>query len=355
MLDVHAEVRARLLHRPEAIAEQPQVVHDRAAVAEQSRQQRAVRCPRDDALETEVQAVERIDPSGLQGAGEQPGGADGRHEADQQRAEQQQRGDLRHREEREAVEQAWMGEQQGRHRCLERSHDRGQHQQPAGGVPDSVQPAGACRCDRPVVVVGGGRLSRRAVPALARGYDLSGLQRRGMAELRAVFQRRVDVEHGALADERALPDRDRSELDHARACAVAIQERVLVDHRVGSEAQQVRTDGDVLAEDQHAAADPCPQRPQVQRVQRRVDEQMGQGVQDDERLDEPEAEVRDAPHPDALRLEASDQDPLRGDREQPGSHQQAATEHRRSHVDLEQPVGGEQPRGAGVERDADQP
>ena len=57
---------------------------------------------------------------------------------------------------------------------------------------------------------------RGAVPALAGGHGLPGVQRRGVAELRAVAHRGADVEHRRLADEHVPAEGDRAGLDHAR-------------------------------------------------------------------------------------------------------------------------------------------
>ena len=70
------------------------------------------------------------------------------------------------------------------------------------------------------------------------------------------------------------------------------------------------------------------QRPQVKYIERRTDEQ-DHWIQPDQRLDEPEAEVRKAPNADLLRLPAPDEQPLQEDgKDSRAEKYPAASQHR---------------------------
>jgi hypothetical protein len=91
-------------------------------------------------------------------------------------------------------------------------------------------------------------------------------------QLGTITQRRPDVEHRHLADQRVLADAHRARLDDAVVGPVAGDERVLPDHRTVADAEQVGAHGHMLGEDHGAAPDLCTQRPQVEHVQRRTAE-----------------------------------------------------------------------------------
>ena len=76
---------------------------------------------------------------------------------------------------------------------------------------------------------------------------------------------------------------------------------------------RVGADGHVRGEDHHATPNLRAQRPQVEVEQRRTGEEHNR-VPPDQRLDNPESDVRQTPDADLLRLPATDQDPLRQDR-----------------------------------------
>ena len=93
--------------------------------------------------------------------------------------------------------------------------------------------------------------------------------------------------------------------------------------------------GHVPGEDHDAPADLRAQRPQVEHVERRPDEQ-DQRVRPDQRLDDPEADVGEAPDADLLGLPAPDEHPLRQDRKGAQAEEARAAEQDRPQVDVDQ-------------------
>ena len=171
-----------------------------------------------------------------------------------------------------------------------------------------------------------------------------------MAELSSVAQRRVDVEHRRLADERARADRDRTCADHSRLGPIAGEEGVPADHRAGADGQQVGADRRVLGEDHNARADLRAQRPEVEGVERRAGEQQHR-VHPDQRADEPEAEVPRAPDRDLLTFPASDQRPLHDDRKDAHAGEAQTADHDRAQVHVDHAGPGRDPVVADAEHD----
>ena len=155
-----------------------------------------------------------------------------------------------------------------------------------------------------------------------------------MAQLGPVAHRGVDVDDRRLADHRVLPDGDRADLDEPGVCSIAVDEGVFADHRAIADAEQVGADGHVRGEDHHAAPDLRAQRPQIEVEQRRTGEQHNR-VPPHQRLDDPEPDVRQAPDADLLGLPATDQDPLRQDRNGEQEQEQCAAGNDRPEVDVE--------------------
>ena len=114
---------------------------------------------------------------------------------------------------------------------------------------------------------------------------------------------------------------------------VAGEERVLADHRAGADGEQVGAHRHGPGEDHDAPADLRAQRPQVEQVQRGAGEQRTSGLALDQRLDDPEADVRQAPDADLPGLPPADQHPLGHDRQQcAGSEEQRAADDHRPQV-----------------------
>ena len=136
------------------------------------------------------------------------------------------------------------------------------------------------------------------------------------------------------------------------ACGpVAGEERVLADDRAVADGEQVGAHGHGAGEDRDAPADLRAQRPQVERVERRAGEQ-DQRVRPDQRLDEPEPEVGQAPDRGSPRLPPADQHPLGHDRQQAQRDEAAAAEHDRPQVDVDQARAGRDPLEAARRRRA---
>src|SRR5207253_9743397 len=142
-------------------------------------------------------------------------------------------------------------------------------------------------------------------------YRLAAVQRGGVTKLRSIAHRRVDVEHGSLADENVPSEGDRSGLDSARLCPVAEEERLPADHRPGADGEQIGAHRHTPGEDRDARPDFRAQRPEIKRVEGRANEQKGARVRSDQGLDDPEADVYENPDADLLGLRTTDEDPLR--------------------------------------------
>ena len=182
------------------------------------------------------------------------------------------------------------------------------------------------------------RLDRgRAVVALAVRHALAALQRRGMTELRVVAHRGVDVEHARFADEGVAADLDRSGMDEVRLRAVAQQDGVLAQDGVVADRHHVGADRDEPAPRSRrcgrswrpAGADRgC--RSACRRTRHRRGAHQG--------LDDPEAEIAQAPDRDRLRLQSADQHPLRHDGDRGQRDEGARRERHAAKVELDRAV-----------------
>ena len=85
-------------------------------------------------------------------------------------------------------------------------------------------------------------LGRRAGVALAVGHALAALQRRGVAELAEIADRRADLQHALLADIGVAADADRVEVDAVAVGRIARHERAAHDDRVLADLEQVGRD-----------------------------------------------------------------------------------------------------------------
>jgi len=146
-----------------------------------------------------------------------------------------------------------------------------------------------------------------------------------------------------LADEHVPADGDPAGLDPARVSPVAVEERLLADHRVRADGEQVGAHRHVPGEDHRPAPDLGAQRPQIPRVQRRAGGHQRQGVRLDQRLDDPEAEVPKAPDADLLRLPPADEHPFGHDRKGAQDDEGGAAEDHRPQVDLRVALGSRYP------------
>src|SRR5208282_4288540 len=131
-----------------------------------------------------------------------------------------------------------------------------------------------------------------------------------MTELRYVAHRRVDVEHALLADEYLPAEGDRTGLDPPRVGPVAAEVRLLADHRVRADGEQVGAHRHMMGEDHRGRPDSGAERPQVDQVERRTSGQEDQRVRPDQRLDDPETDVAQAPDADLSGLPPADEHPL---------------------------------------------
>src|SRR5262249_14730944 len=137
------------------------------------------------------------------------------------------------------------------------------------------------------------------------------LERGGVTELRAIAHGRVDVEHGPFADEDVPTECYRSGLDPPGLHSVALEHCLLTDHRPCADDQQVGTYRHAPREDHNARPDSRAQRSQIKRVKWSAEEQTSGRARSDERLDDPEPHVGEAPQTDLLGFPATDEHPLR--------------------------------------------
>ena len=140
-------------------------------------------------------------------------------------------------------------------------------------------------------------------------------------------------------------------LDQATLGSVAGEERVLADHGAVADGEQVGAHRHAPGEDHRVAPDLRAERPQVQRVERRTGEQ-DQRVPLDQRLDDPEADVRQAPDADLLRLPPADEHPLHQDRKEADAEEAGAAEQDRPQVDVDHTRAGGDPLVASRRRRA---
>src|SRR5947207_14169307 len=92
-------------------------------------------------------------------------------------------------------------------------------------VEGGAEPTALLALDRTIVRF---RVYRgRTVVALAVWNALAALQRRGVAELRIVAHRGVDIDHARFADKGVRSDLDGADVDEIRLCAVAENDRIL--------------------------------------------------------------------------------------------------------------------------------
>ena len=118
-------------------------------------------------------------------------------------------------------------------------------------------------------------------------------------------------------------------------CPVAEEDRLPADHRPCADRQQIRAHWYAPGEDRDPRPDFRAQRPQIEPVQGRTDEQKGARVRPDQGLDDPEADVCETPDTDALGLPTTDEDPLRRDGNRAHDEEHRAAEYDEPDVHLE--------------------
>src|SRR5207245_76428 len=138
-----------------------------------------------------------------------------------------------------------------------------------------------------------------------------------------------------LADEDVPPERYRSGLDPPGLCPVAVEDRLLADDGPRADSQEIGTDRHAPGEDHSARPDSGAKPPQVEPVERRADKETGGRARSDERLDDPKAHVRKAPHSDIPLFPASDEHPFGSDRYGGQSEKRRAARQSQSQVNLD--------------------
>src|SRR5439155_10998230 len=129
------------------------------------------------------------------------------------------------------------------------------------------------------------------------------------------------------------PEGHRSDLEPPGLCPIAVEDGLLADHRPCADREKIGTYRHAPGEDHDARPDFRAKRPQIEYVQGCAEEQTGGGARPDERLDDPEAEVGEAPQTDSLGLPTTDEHPLRRDRNQANNEESRAAGQDQSQVD----------------------
>jgi hypothetical protein len=198
VLDVLTEVRAGLLHSAKVVTQPTQVMDDVGAVPEEAGVELPVGRARYRSLDPVVESVQRVDLARLDCAVQQPGDGAHEHEAAENGSEEEHPGhdqcvaverparELRRTRSQEGRELRDRGEGQDHAAERHRRTQQEQVHQLHGREADPARGADVPRGDPLVVHVG--PLRGRAVPALAIGHGLSGVQGGGVPQLGAVTQ-----------------------------------------------------------------------------------------------------------------------------------------------------------------------
>ena len=314
------------------------------AITEEKREELHDAHPRDRPVYQALEAIQRIDRVRLEERVQHARTSDHEEEPDERKAEEEhQREDQRfndhspHRASTRARIQRLSQRRCGANGRAQASRYERRVQedkeQDRGRIGGPTQRAAPSRRDSHVVHLRG--LGRTSVPPLAGRHRLAAGQRGGVTELGPIAHGRVDVEHAPFADEHVPAEGHRSDLDSPGLCPVAVEERLFADHRPCVDRQEIGTYRHTPGEDHGSGPDFRAQRLQIEPIQGRTDEQAGGRARPDERLDDPEADVGEAPQADMLGLPAADERPLRGDRNGVHNEKSRAAGQDQPQIDLE--------------------
>ena len=351
MHHLDTEIRPGLHDWGKPISQPPQVGDDIRAIAKEKREEFHAAEARDGAVDQVVEAIERIDGLGLEKRVQHPGSSGHEHEPGQREAEEEHRREHRRFDE-EPLERSRRARIQ--HLCQRRGrahrearaclHER-QVQQEGNdqdcGISGPTQRTAPSRRDSHVVRLRA--LCRGSVPPLAGRHRLAAVQRGRVTELRAIAHGRIDVEHAPFADERVPAEGHRSGLEPSRLCPVTVEDRFPADHGPCADREEVGAYRHAPGEDHDAGPDFRAQSPQIEQVHGRTYEHAGGRARSDERLDDPEADVSEAPQADPLRLPTADEHPLRRDRNGADKEESRATRKYRSQTSLDGTRAGRDP------------
>src|SRR3954453_7974576 len=143
----------------------------------------------------------------------------------------------------------------------DRNRDREQSQEPDRLEQSTPEPSTGYVLDR--AIVGPCLLRGGPVITLAVRDALTGLQGRGMSELRVVAHGRADVQHAGFADECIAADIDRTGMNEIRLGTVAQHDGILAEDRVCADGDEVGADWDNPTIDHDVRADPRTQQTQI--------------------------------------------------------------------------------------------
>ena len=350
--DGQAEVRAGLPQRAQVVADRLQEVDDERAVPEQVVEERGVAGAHDRPVAQPAHPVERVGRVGAHEPVQQPGHGEHQQQPQQHGGQHQHRGQHQvaqveagtapgagrgdARKQRggpgqRAVAERNQQEERGRgqRRGAEQQHGQLEHRVPGA-------PPGAARPCVDAAEIGVRRLGRGTVPALPGRHGLAAVQGRGVPQLGPVAEAGVDVQHRPLADQRIAPDVDPAGADPAGLGPVAAEQRALADHRARADPQQVAAHRGGGAEHHGPAADLRAEQAQVTHVERGAAE-TGQRADPQQRLDQPEPDVAQAPDRDLGGPPASDQQPLGRHRQRRQRPEQGRAERDRPQVGVPEP------------------
>src|SRR6266478_3497076 len=214
-----AEVRPGLLDRGQLVPQAAQVVDDVGAVTEETHKELDSGHPRDHPVHSVVEAIQRIDRVRFEKQVQYPRDSNNQQRGDEHDAEEEEKRD-HERANQEPLQRRDTGTRSHariQNLAQRRRHGRENLQTPLderqvqeedkeqreGAEAGPTQRTAGSRRDSQIVHLRA--LCWRAVPPLAVRYCLAAVQCGGVTELGPIADRRVDVEHGLLADKTSQP------------------------------------------------------------------------------------------------------------------------------------------------------
>ena len=172
------------------------------------------------------------------------------------------------------------------------------------------------------------------MPALTRRDRLPTLQRRRMAELRAVAHLGVDVEHAPLADECVPTDPHRAGVDVAGLGAKAEHRGLLAQDGVVANRNEVRADWHGARLDDRVVTELRAKKHEVEAVERAALKHHDRSATD-QRFNDPEAVVAPTPDREGFLFPSADERPLADDGEGCPAEEEDNCQHRAADVEPE--------------------
>ena len=299
-----AEVRAGLVADAELPADPAQIGLDEYAVAEHQIEEARVAHDLDDLLHPMMEAVERVDAALDQERPRRSAEATWTMSrppmsmtsvtasAAPAAIGRSRDGGVPWAERKGVVASGQHGHRIGDHGFRQRAGDGDDEGEPHG----CEQPAPRRRNCRLVGEAEAGRrlFGRRAGIALSLRHPLSALQRRSMAELAEVADRRANVEDALLADIGVPADLDFARMNAVAGRDIAGQQGATHHDRILADLEKIGRNRDDPRGDDRVTTDPGAEQTQIHVEQRRSGEDVG-GRRADDELRRPETKVGEAP------------------------------------------------------------